>query len=115
MEILKHKAMQGADVMIVAPDLPTRKKMMLERADAVVVLVGGIGTLDEVTEVLELKKHNVHQKPVIMLSTDGFYDGMRLQFERMKSEGFIAQELNTLIYFVTTPEEVMEILAQSFE
>ena len=43
--------------MVVARDLAERKRLLLEKADAVVIMVGGTGTLDEATEILELKKH----------------------------------------------------------
>src|SRR5262245_43838568 len=68
-ELLKEKARKKATEMIIEKDLSARKATMLARADAIAVLVGGIGTLDEVTEVLELKKHRVHTKPVVVLNT----------------------------------------------
>ena len=64
MEMLKDSRKMDADEMIIATDLPERKKVMNDRSDAVIVMVGGIGTLDEATELLELKKHGVHNKPV---------------------------------------------------
>ena len=67
MELLKDSRKMDADEMIIAHDLPERKKIMNDRSDAVIVMVGGIGTLDEATELLELKKHAVHNKPIIFL------------------------------------------------
>ncbi len=52
-------------------------------------MVGGTGTLDEATEVLELRKHGKHTKPVVLLNTAGFYDGLKAQFRRMEREGFL--------------------------
>ncbi|MGV9265603.1 LOG family protein [Kitasatospora sp. NPDC003701] len=105
-ELLRHKAYEGADELITTADLAERKAQLLMRADAVVVLVGGLGTLDEVTEVLELKKHALHDKPVIVLDTEGFYAGLRTQLERMDAEGFLPRPLGELITFADTPAQV---------
>lgn len=58
----------------------------MEQADAFVIMVGGMGTLDEATEILELKKHGRTGKPVVLLNTAGFYDGLREQLHRMQEE-----------------------------
>ncbi|MCG6499660.1 TIGR00730 family Rossman fold protein [Kitasatospora sp. A2-31] len=109
-ELLKHKGYTGADEFVVTRDLAERKAQLLMRADAVVVLVGGLGTLDEVTEVLELKKHALHEKQVVVLDTEGFYAGLRTQLERMDTEGFLPRPLGELITFADTPAEVFEQL-----
>lgn len=115
-EFFKHKARPNADEMIVTKDLGERKRVMLERADAVVVLAGGIGTLDEATEILALKRHGDHAKHVIFLDTDGFYDGMKMQLKRMEDDGFLANKDSDLAEgrlfdFARTPEEVLQYLA----
>ncbi|WP_354642408.1 TIGR00730 family Rossman fold protein [Kitasatospora camelliae] len=104
-ELLAHKTYEGADELVMTADLAERKAQLLARADAVVVLVGGLGTLDEVTEVLELKKHALHDKPVVVLDTEGFYAGLRTQLERMDQEGFLPRSLAELITFAATPAE----------
>ncbi|MCK7626655.1 TIGR00730 family Rossman fold protein [Streptomyces sp. RS10V-4] len=98
-EFLAHKARAGADEMIVTRDLAERKAQMLARADAIVIMVGGTGTLDEATEILELRKHGLHGKPVVLLNTAGFYDGLKTQFERMAAEGFLPVPLSELVFF----------------
>ncbi|MEU9130946.1 TIGR00730 family Rossman fold protein [Kitasatospora sp. NPDC048540] len=106
-ELLAHKTYEGADELVMTADLAERKAQLLARADAVVVLVGGLGTLDEVTEVLELKKHALHDKPVVVLDTEGFYAGLRTQLERMDAEGFLPRPLAELITFADTPAEAL--------
>ncbi|MEU3709553.1 TIGR00730 family Rossman fold protein [Streptomyces catenulae] len=98
-EFLAHKARAGADEMVVTRDLAERKAQLLERADAVVIMVGGTGTLDEATEILELRKHGMHTKPVVLLNTAGFYDGLKEQFQRMETEGFLPLPLTELVFF----------------
>lgn len=110
MELLKHKVRKSADEVIVAKDLAERKATILKRSDALVVLVGGIGTLDEITEVLELKKHGIHNKPIIILNTKNYYKGLKEQLETMEEHGFLTKRLDALIYFAETPEDVIGYL-----
>ncbi|WP_329115621.1 TIGR00730 family Rossman fold protein [Streptomyces sp. NBC_01353] len=98
-DFLAAKARPNADEMIVAKDLAERKALLLAKSDAIVVMVGGTGTLDEATEVLELRKHGKHTKPVVLLNTAGFYDGLKAQFHRMEEEGFLPLPLTDLVFF----------------
>ncbi|MEU8973681.1 TIGR00730 family Rossman fold protein [Streptomyces monashensis] len=102
-EFLANKARPGVDEMVIAPDLAERKRLLLEKADAVVIMVGGTGTLDEATEILELKKHGRTDKPVVLLNTAGFYDGLETQFRRMEAEGFLPRPLAELMFFADEP------------
>lgn len=102
-----------ADEIIRAKDLAERKKIMAERSDAIVVLVGGIGTLDEATELIEHKKQAVHSKPIIFLNTAGFYSGLKAQFEKMEAEGFLPKQLGEYIHFAETPEQVFKYLSEA--
>jgi uncharacterized protein (TIGR00730 family) len=110
MESLKHTALESADEMIITRDLAERKAVMLERSDAFVTLVGGTGTLDEMTEIFELKRHGLHNKPMVVLNTDGFYDGLREQYARMEQEEFLSRlrmPFDQMLSFVDEPAEVM--------
>lgn len=112
-EFLAAKAREGADEMIVARDLAERKRLLLEKADAVVVMVGGTGTLDEATEILELKKHGHTDKPVVLLNSAGFYDGLKTQFRRMEDEGFLPRALTDLVFFAEEPVGALAYLEES--
>ncbi|NUP53358.1 MAG: LOG family protein [Catenulispora sp.] len=109
-EFLADKARPVADQMIVAKDLSERKKLLLDNADAVVIMVGGTGTLDEATEILELKKHGHTTKPVVLLNSAGFYDGLKQQFQRMEAEGFLPLPLADLVRIVDEPGEAIAYL-----
>ena len=113
MEMLKESRKLDADEMIIAKDLSERKRILNEKSDAIVVLVGGIGTLDEVTDLLELKKHGVHIKPIIFLNTDNFYGGLRIQLKKMDSEGFLPKKLEDMVVFVEKPSQVIEVLEKT--
>ncbi|MGW9075905.1 LOG family protein [Streptomyces kronopolitis] len=111
-EFLAHKARAGADEMVVTKDLAERKAQMLARAGAIVIMVGGMGTLDEATEILELRKHGLHTKPVVLLNTAGFYDGLQEQFRRMESEGFLPMPLVDLVFFAADGADALAYLAE---
>lgn len=102
-EFLAHKARPDADEMVITRDLAERKARLLASADAFVIMVGGTGTLDEATEILELKKHGRHNKPVVLLNAAGFYDGLKQQLRRMDNEGFLPLPLNDLVLFAEDP------------
>ncbi|MEU0084296.1 TIGR00730 family Rossman fold protein [Streptomyces sp. NPDC006274] len=111
-EFLQAKARANADEMVVAKDLAERKALLLAKSDAVVILVGGTGTLDEATEILELKKHGHHDKPVVLLNTAGFYDGLKQQFQRMEDEGFLPLPLTELVFFAEDGAGAMAYLEE---
>ncbi len=112
-EFLQAVARADADEMVVAADLGARKAELLARSDAVVVMVGGTGTLDEATDVMELRKHRLHDKPVVVLNTAGFYDGLRTQFQRMHDEGFLPLPLDDLVFFADDPAAALARLREA--
>ncbi|MEU6659727.1 TIGR00730 family Rossman fold protein [Streptomyces sp. NPDC046821] len=112
-EFLAATARASADEMVIAQDLAERKRLLLEKADAVVIMVGGTGTLDEATEILELKKHGKTTKPVVLLNSAGFYDGLKEQFRRMEDEGFLPVPLAELVFFAEEPVGALAYLEES--
>ncbi|HEY3478967.1 MAG TPA: TIGR00730 family Rossman fold protein [Streptomyces sp.] len=112
-EFLHELARKDADEMIIATDLAHRKAELLVRSDAVVIMVGGTGTLDEATEILELKKHGMHSKPVVLLNSAGFYDGLKQQFRRMDAEGFLPLPLSELVFFAEDGASAMAHLQEN--
>lgn len=109
-EFLKSKARKNADEMIITSDLGERKAMMLDRSDVIVMMVGGLGTLDEAAEILEHKKHGHHDKPIIILNSNGFYDGLQQQLQRMDSDGFLPGKLEDYVHFANTPASAMDYI-----
>lgn len=112
MPLVQKSVRLNSDEIICAQDLSERKKIIAEKANVIVVLVGGIGTLDEVTELLEFKKHGVYNQPIIFLNTANFYDGLKKQLEKMEAEGFLPRKLGELVHFAATPEEVFKFLSR---
>ncbi|WP_424213244.1 TIGR00730 family Rossman fold protein [Streptomyces sp. BI20] len=106
----KARPVTAPDEMLFTRDLAARKAALMERADAFVIMVGGMGTLDEATEILELRKHRRTTKPVVLLNTAGFYDGLHEQLRRMELEGFLPLPLADLVSITADPAEALALL-----
>jgi len=97
--------------MIVTTDMGDRKKNMFARADAVVALPGGIGTLEELTEAITLKQLGLFRGPVVILNTLSFYKSLIDFLEHMVSGNFLRSEHKDMWVIADTPEEVLNALA----
>jgi uncharacterized protein (TIGR00730 family) len=78
-----------------------RKRIMDERSDAFVILPGGIGTLEELAEMLALKQLGYHDRAVIVLDDAGYWDPLLAQFQRMIDERFAPPSLAELWHVAT--------------
>lgn len=100
----------NADEMIVTDTLRQRKAIMEERAGAFIGLPGGFGTLEELLEILTLKQLQLHEKAIVIINTNGFYDDLLKLFERIYSEKF-AKSMHRDLYFVTgDPVEALDYI-----
>lgn len=106
----ENEIFREADEMIKAADLFDRKRIMISRSDAIVILVGGIGTLDEASDVIEFKREGMHDVPVVVLNTNGFYDPLQRQFEVMEASGMLDRPLYELVDFAETSHEALDIM-----
>ena len=101
---------QNITELIQVKDMHERKKKLIENIDAVVVLPGGSGTLEEVMEVITLKRLGKFTKPIIFVNTDGFYDGLFQLFDKMIEERFMREEHRNIWTSVDTPEEIISAI-----
>jgi uncharacterized protein (TIGR00730 family) len=97
----------GISDMIVTADMSERKKTIFAMSDAAVALPGGVGTLEELTEVITLKQLGQFNKPIIIINVNGFYDHLIEFFEHMFRGNFIRLEHKDIWQIVTTAEEVV--------
>lgn len=108
-------ANQKIDELVVVEDMHERKKLMIAHVDAVIALAGGIGTLDELLEVITLKQLGQFTKPIIIVNTNHFFDPLIAQIDKMIEEGFMRVS-NRLLFIVTQSiEEVMSVLDSARE
>ena len=103
----KDLACYSVDELIVTRDMRERKEKLSELADAFIALPGGFGTLEELMEVLTLKQLEVHQKPIVIMNTNNFYQKLLEQFEVYYKNDFSKGDYKNL-YFVT--EDVQEAI-----
>lgn len=94
----------------VVPSMHVRKQMMAERADAFVVLPGGLGTLDETFEILTWKYLGLHNKPVIMANILNYWDPFIALSDHMLKSGFMREEHRSTFVEARSIAEVMQIL-----
>jgi len=94
--------------LIVVNSIAERKMKFIEEVDAVVALPGGTGTLEELAEIISMKKLGLFSKPIIILNTNGFYKHFLLFIEQMISDSFIRPEHKQLFIVATSPEEIIE-------
>lgn len=77
------------DEVILTEDMHERKHAMFERSDAFVALPGGIGTVEEIVEIMTWAQLGRHQKPMVFGNVAGFWNPMLALIDHMKAEGFI--------------------------
>lgn len=99
--------------MIVTTDMGDRKRNMFARADAVVALPGGVGTLEELTEAITLKQLGLFKGPVIILNTLGFYKSFIDFLEHMVNGNFMRKEHKNMWIIANKPEEVLTALSNN--
>ncbi len=103
----------GISEMIVTSDMGERKRNMFSRADAVVALPGGIGTLEELTEAITLKQLGLFKGPIVILNTLDFYRSLIDFLEHMIEGNFLRQEHKGIWEIASTPAEVITILKKN--
>lgn len=101
---------EGVPELVLVDDLHDRKRALLDRADAVVALPGGSGTLDELLEAISLKRLGVFLGPIVMINTRGFFDPCIELLERCISERFMDRRHRSMWQVVDEPDQVMAAL-----
>ena len=86
----------AADELVFVDSMRERKRIMAERAEAFVTLPGGIGTLEELSEILVERALDLSRKPLVLVNQDGFYDDLLRFFARMVEERFKSGGLTKL-------------------
>ena len=91
--MLKHEiAHEGLTRLHLTDTMHTRKTVMAEYADAFITLPGGLGTLEEIMEIATWRQLYQHEKPMIILNINGFYDPLVTHLEHTAAEGFMKQQ-----------------------
>ncbi|MDO4618215.1 MAG: TIGR00730 family Rossman fold protein [Clostridia bacterium] len=95
---------------ITTESMRERKFQMEEMSDAFIVAPGGIGTFEELFEVLTLKQLGRHEKPIVILNTNGYYDSMLQTLKFTMESKFLTEKCLELYKVVDTAEEAFEYI-----
>ena len=102
----KEVAHEGLTELHVTTTMHTRKALIGERADAFVAMPGGYGTFEELFEVLAWQTLKLHAKPIVLLNTNGFYDGMLRFIDHCVVEGMMSEAKREILLVASTVDEV---------
>ena len=105
--------LERAQERIVTGDMHERKRIMFERADALVALPGGIGTLEELVEQLTWAQIGRHRKPILILNVDHFWDPLCALFDQMKRLEFIRAGLTVNLLVADRVEDILPKLREA--
>jgi uncharacterized protein (TIGR00730 family) len=108
--VAREVADHDAHELLVTPDMGARKAEMSRRADAFVALPGGFGTLEEVLEQLTLRLLGYHDKPIVLVDVDGFWQPLLALFEHLYAERFARPESRDAYVVVDTAEAALTAL-----
>ena len=87
--------------------------MIYDLCDAALIMPGGNGTLDELFEMLTWNTLKIHDKKIILLNCNGFYDHLMAHMQMMQSQGFLYENFDHRLMVASTAEEAVHLL-QSF-
>lgn len=103
-------AFRNADELIVTEDMRERKASMESRADAFIALPGGIGTLEEIFEIMTLRALNATAKPLILVNVRGFYDPLVTLIQKMREEKFVRREIADIFALVPDAQTALDTI-----
>jgi len=103
----REVAHAGVTEMRVVPSMHARKALMADLADGFIAMPGGLGTFEEVFEILTWAQLGIHAKPIGLVNTGGYFDALIALVEHAIGEGFIHPEQRALFVDAPTPETLM--------
>ena len=109
--MLKEVGHGSLTELVVTRTMHERKAAMADAADAFIALPGGFGTFDELCEILTWGQLGIHQKPIGLLDTAGFFSQLTSFFNFVMDQGFLRPEHRELLLEDTEPELLLDRLA----
>lgn len=108
----REVALEDVTNLVRTETMRERKALMDEGSDAFVVLPGGIGTLEELVEIITLKQLGYHDRVIVLLDPTGYWDPLLTMLERMVEQGLATADLLDLISSVATPDAALDEIAR---
>jgi hypothetical protein len=109
----REVADDDADELIVVDTMRERKRIMESRADAFLALPGGLGTLEELFEMWTSRTLGMHDKPVVVLDPDGFFDPLWEWLDDLARRGFVRTEALASLVRATSVDQVLSALSMN--
>lgn len=100
----------GLTRLFVVKDMHERKAMMSDLSEGFIAMPGGMGTLEELFEMVTWAQLGIHAKPIGLLNVNGFYDGLRAFVHHQVEEGFVRPEHEGLMLAESDPEVLIRRL-----
>ncbi|EKU80502.1 TIGR00730 family Rossman fold protein [Massilia timonae] len=100
----------GLTRLFVVKDMHERKTMMSGLSEGFIAMPGGMGTLEELFEMVTWAQLGIHAKPIGLLNVNGFYDGLRAFVRHQVQEGFVRPEHEGLMVAESDPDELIRRL-----
>ena len=101
---------QEIDSLTITETMAERKNLMIKQADAFIALPGGFGTLEELIEVITLKQLQYHNKAIVILNSEGFYDALLAHFEYLYTHHFAKSKTRELFHVANTPQDALDYI-----
>ncbi|MDR1437025.1 MAG: TIGR00730 family Rossman fold protein [Candidatus Symbiothrix sp.] len=95
---------------VVTPGMHRRKQLMAKKPDACIALPGGVGTLDELMEIIAWKQLGLYPHPIVILNTNDYYGDLLTLLERAQKENFLEATPSPLWSVASTAKEALDIL-----
>lgn len=114
-EFLKDRelAHTGLTELHVVDSMHTRKQLMFELSDAFIVLPGGFGTLDELFEMITWRQLDRHRKPVVLISTKGYWEPFEAMVQRIVDTEFAHGSLEGYFTVAPDPAEALALFRET--
>lgn len=96
--------------LIVTPDMHTRKEKIVSLADATIALPGGVGTLEELMEIITWKQLGLYADPIVILNTRGYFNPLKEMLERAVEEKFMREIHSNLWSIADTPRQAADLI-----
>jgi uncharacterized protein (TIGR00730 family) len=101
----------ASDELVITDGMLSRKALMIEKSDAFLTLPGGLGTLDELFEVWTTGSLAIHRKPMVLVNTDGFYDGLLTWLRTLADAHFVRPQALADLIVVDTLDAAFAAMA----
>lgn len=108
----QEKGHEGLYTLEIVSSMPERKTRMINLGDAFIALPGGPGTLEEISEIISLRRLNRTEKPCILYNIEGFYEPLRKLLEEMVAADFLPSEDLSKVVFASNLDEIKAALGE---